>query len=381
MKAYDNRLLLSSLKQLTIYSLVSCYFTASFNSNAAELKPKPIPTLHSAKTAPTPTLMPRVQLLNLHEITQNKNVNFYKWLKEFKATALAAGITEKTFNLAYSNIKTLDFAILRQVRKQPEFVETTAQYLSKRVNNNRIETGIAKKLKYKTTLQAVENKFGVDKHILLAIWAMESNYGSIMQNPKLMKDIIANLSVLAYGDSARSNFARKQLIAAMLILQSGKVERSKLKGSWAGAMGQPQFIPTSYLAYASTLSGQPFPDIWSNIADIFSSEANLLKTNGWVRGETWGYQVKAPREANLSELLAERKSVKEWQELGFKVIDGSKVQNPDSKASLLLPDGLGGPVFLVLRNFFIIKTYNNANKYALAVGMLAKKIALGSPKP
>ena len=226
--------------------------------------------------------------------------------------------------------------------------------------------------KYKATLDRIESRFGVDRHILLAIWSMESNYGEILKNDKVMRNVVRSLATLAYADKRRAKFARTQLIAALKILQSGDIDESHLTGSWAGAMGHTQFIPTSYQAYAVDFDGNGRRDIWNSVPDALATAANLLRKNGWQSGKTWGYEVELPAGRKFP---SGSLTLSKWQNLGVTRANGKGFRNGGDKAELKVPDGRGGPAFLATRNFFVLKAYNNADKYALAVGLLADEIA------
>ena len=225
--------------------------------------------------------------------------------------------------------------------------------------------------KWKPWLDRIEARFGVDRYILLAIWSMESNYGEILKRDDIMRNVVRSLATLAYADPKRAKFARTQLIAALKILQTGDIDESHLSGSWAGAMGQTQFIPTSYQHYAVDMDGNGKRDIWNSIPDALATAANLLKKNGWQAGKTWGYEVTLP----AGKLPGGSKTLAQWQALGVVRANGKPFKNGADKATLKVPDGRGGPAFLMIRNFSVIKAYNNADKYALAVGLLADEIA------
>jgi membrane-bound lytic murein transglycosylase B len=187
----------------------------------------------------------------------------------------------------------------------------------------------------------------------------------------VMRPVVRSLATLAYADKKRAKYARSQLIAALKILQSGDITLDHLMGSWAGAMGHTQFIPTSFLAYRADMDGNGNADIWASIPDAMATAANLLKKNGWKSGQTWGYEVALPGGGKLP---AGKMSLANWAELGVRRADGKPFPRPGDVATLKVPDGRGGPAFLVLHNFGVLKRYNNADKYALAVGLLADAI-------
>ncbi|TIT26882.1 MAG: lytic murein transglycosylase, partial [Mesorhizobium sp.] len=226
--------------------------------------------------------------------------------------------------------------------------------------------------KWKPWLDRIEAKYGVDRYILLAIWSMESNYGEILKRDEVMRNVVRSLATLGYADRRRSKFARTQLIAALKILQRGDIDKSHLSGSWAGAMGHTQFIPTSYQAYAVDMDGDGRRDIWNSIPDALATAANLLRKNGWQAGKTWGYEVSLP---DGKKFPAGSKSLSQWQALGVTRVNGKPFKSGAEKATLKVPGGRGGPAFLMIKNFSVIKRYNNADKYAVAVGLLADEIA------
>jgi len=297
--------------------------------------------------------------------------DFRRWIDSFQKTAMEAGITASTYKLAFSGITSPDPDVLQKAAYQPEFTDPTWNYFDNRVNENSIALGKAHARTWSKWLAAIEKRFGVNRNILLAIWSMESNYGEVMKRKDIMRDVICSLATLAYADPKRSNYARKQLIAAMKILQNGDIDRANLTGSWAGAMGQTQFIPTSYLAYAVDMAGNGRRDIWNSVPDALASAANLLARNGWQDKHTWGYEVILPEGGKYP---AGTLTIGEWKKLGLKRANGKPFPDNHENAFLKLPDGREGPVFLVTDNFFTLKRYNNADRYALAVGLLADRI-------
>ncbi|WP_332060574.1 lytic murein transglycosylase [Bartonella sp. CB74] len=297
---------------------------------------------------------------------------FKNWIKEFKQTALANNISSSTFDMAFKNVNTIDPEVLKKAAYQPEFVDSSWNYFDNRVHDIAIVEGQRQAKKWEKWLPKIEERFGVDRHILLAIWSMESSYGKVLENKGVMRDAIRSLATLAYADKKRAKYARTQLIAAMKILQSGEIERSQLTGSWAGALGHTQFIPSSYLAYAVDMDGSGRRDIWTSIPDALATAANLLHMNGWQSDLPWGIEVKLPQEKNLPN---DWHSFEQWKKLGVKHASGHSFPSSSELAILKYPDGPKGPIFLVTKNFFVIKRYNNADRYAFAVALLANRIA------
>ncbi|GAA4663667.1 lytic murein transglycosylase [Bartonella pachyuromydis] len=302
--------------------------------------------------------------------------DFKLWIKEFKKIALANNISSSTFNMAFKGVNAIDPEVLERAAYQPEFVDPSWNYFDNRVHDIAIVEGQRQAQKWQKWLPQIEKRFGVDRNILLAIWSMESNYGKILKNKGVMRDTIRSLATLAYADKKRTKYAHAQLIAAMKILQRGEITRAQLTGSWAGAMGHTQFIPSSYLAYAIDMDGDGRRDIWTSVPDALATAANLLHMNGWQPNLPWGVEVQVPRDKNLP---ASWHSFKQWAKLGVKQANGQPLSALSEPAILKYPDGPEGPLFLVTKNFFVLKRYNNADRYALAVALLANRIA-GHPK-
>lgn len=300
------------------------------------------------------------------------DAGFERWVASFRQTAAQNGVSRATYDRAFRGVNSVDPEVLEKARFQPEFTAPVWDYFDNRVHDQSVETGRAMAKKYKSTLDRIEKRFGVDRYILLAIWSMESNYGEILKNDKVMRNVVRSLATLAYADKRRAKFARTQLIAALKILQSGDIDESHLTGSWAGAMGHTQFIPTSYQAYAVDFDGNGRRDIWNSVPDALATAANLLRKNGWQTGKTWGYEVSLPAGRKFP---AGSLTLSKWQSIGVTRANGKSFRNGSDKAELKVMDGRSGPAFLMTRNFFVLKAYNNADKYALAVGLLADEIA------
>jgi membrane-bound lytic murein transglycosylase B len=299
------------------------------------------------------------------------DAGFRQWVAGFRATAVQGGVSGAVYDQAFRGINEPDPVVLEKARTQPEFTAPAWDYFDNRVHDQSVAVGQQMARKWKPWLDRIETRFGVDRNILLAIWSMESNYGEILKRDDIMRNVVRSLATLAYGDPKRSKYARTQLIAALKILQTGDIDESHLSGSWAGAMGQTQFIPTSYQHYAVDMDGNGRRDIWNSIPDALATAANLLKKNGWQAGKTWGYEVTLP----AGKLPGGSKTLAQWQALGVVRANGKPFKNGSDKATLKVPDGRGGPAFLMIKNFSVIKAYNNADKYALAVGLLADEIA------
>ena len=297
---------------------------------------------------------------------------FRQWVAGFRATAVQNGVSGAVYDRAFRNVTDIDPVVLEKARFQPEFTAPAWDYFDNRVHDESIAVGREMARKWKPWLDRIEKRYGVDRYILLAIWSMESNYGEILKRDDVMRSVVRSLATLGYADQKRAKFARTQLIAALKILQTGDIDESHLSGSWAGAMGHTQFIPTSYQAYAVDIDGNGKRDIWNSVPDALATAANLLHKNGWQPGKTWGYEVALPAGRKFP---AGSMSLAKWQALGVTRANGKAFRNPSDSAVLKAPDGRGGPAFLMINNFSVIKRYNNADKYAIAVGLLADEIA------
>lgn len=292
--------------------------------------------------------------------------SFAQWRDDFRIQALAAGIRAETFDTAFDGIEP-DDSVVTADRSQPEFTRPVWQYLESAVSPARVRNGQDRLSQNAETLQRIDTTYGVDREAVVAIWGMESNFGRQMGS----KNVIRSLATLAY-EGRRPDFGRDQLIAALQIIQHGDVPASNMIGSWAGAMGQTQFIPTTYNRYAVDFDGDGRRDIWDSPGDALASTANYLKTSGWQRGQTWGFEVRLPQGFDYA--LAEmsiRKPMAEWLRLGVRPASGTLPGDPQASVSLVLPAGYRGPAFLVTDNFRAILKYNNSTSYALAVGLLA----------
>jgi len=302
----------------------------------------------------------------------SSNARFDLWIKAFRKKALKQGISGKTYDRAFRGVQYNSYVVEKD-RNQSEFTKQIWEYLDTATSDTRVRNGKRALAKYGALLNRIEGEYGVDKEVVLAIWGLESAYGE--QKGDL--DVIESLATLAF-DGRRAKFFEAQLIAALQILQSGDVRPRNMKGSWAGAMGHTQFIPTSYLAFAQDFTGDGRRDIWErNPADGLASTANYLKKHGWTKGQPWGLEVKLPNGFDY-EQTSERvkKPVRAWRAMGVTTIDGKKLPN-HGKASILLPAGAKGAAFLIFNNFHVIERYNTADAYVIAVGHLGDRIMGG----
>ncbi|ESQ99841.1 murein transglycosylase [Stutzerimonas chloritidismutans AW-1] len=292
------------------------------------------------------------------------HLSFSQWREQFRAEALAAGISAATFDQAFAGVQP-DPAVIEADRSQPEFTRPVWQYLEGAISPQRVRSGRRLLSEHATTLDQIEARYGVDRETLVAVWGLESSFGQIMGD----KSVIRSLATLAH-EGRRPAFAKSQLIAALDILQHGDVAPQRMRGSWAGAMGQTQFIPTTYNTHAVDFDGDGKRDIWNSSADALASAAHYLQASGWKQGKAWGFEVELPEGFDYALADTEiRKPLAEWRSLGLRNLPGDQ---EEASASLLLPAGHRGPAFLIMDNFRAILRYNNSSAYALAIGLLAE---------
>lgn len=294
---------------------------------------------------------------------------FERFIDHFWTQARKAGISRATYRRAFAGVQP-DPEVLEKAAYQPEFTKPVWEYLASAVSQKRIGTGRKMLREYRSVLARLEARYGVDRHVLLAIWGMETAYGSFMGD----KYIIRSLATLAWRGPRRT-FWRAQLVEALKILQRGDTTPKRMVGSWAGAMGHTQFIPTTYASHAVDYDGDGRRDIWGTIPDALASAANYLKESNWRPGETWGYEVVLPQGFDYTLASPGRiKTLARWMALGVVRARGKRFPRPDDRASIILPAGAHGPAFAILNNFRSLLRYNNATAYALAVGHLADRI-------
>lgn len=354
------------LRQLIAAASVALLVACAEKPTAADAQPlKTLP----AVTAPAivPPVVPTGENLVIAP-TQT----FAEWQAGFRKEALAAGIRADLFDRAFIGVSP-DMSVIKADRSQPEFSRPVWEYLDGALSPLRVRKGQALLQQHADILQSIEQRYGVDRQALVAVWGMESNFGQFQGT----KSVINSLATLAY-EGRRPGFAHAQLIAALQILQQGDITPEKMLGSWAGAMGQTQFIPTTYNTHAVDFDGDGRRDIWGSSTDALASTAHYLQSSGWQRGQPWGFEVSLGEGFDYT--LADgtiRKPVSEWERLGVSEYGGLPIA-PDEKqlsASLLLPAGHRGPAFLIFDNFRAILKYNNSSSYALAVGLLSQRFA------
>lgn len=306
-------------------------------------------------------------------ITRSGDPAFDAWSAAFGRRAVAAGLSDDLVRREMASL-TPDPRIINADRGQPELSRSIGDYLQRAVSEEKVAKGRAKYAEDGPWLRGFEARWGVPAPVLIGIWGMESAYGAIQGD----RDIIRSLATLAY-EGRRRDWAEIQLIAALRIIQSGEVNRGRLVGSWAGAMGQTQFIPQTYLDTAVDADGDKRRDIWSSDADALASAANLLSKAGWRRGEGWAREVKLPERFDYGLSEGPRHKVSHWLSMGLRAADGRPWTHADreAEAQLFLPAGARGPAFLLLPNHFVIRAYNNSVSYSLAVGLLGERVAGG----
>ena len=309
--------------------------------------------------------------------------DFGRWLAEFRAEAAGKGISPATLDAALTGLKPLE-KVLNRDRKQPEFKLTFETYSARLLKPVNIERGRAMMAEHAGLLQRVSDRYGVQPRFIVAIWGVETRYGAIRGST----EIVPALATLAF-DRRRSRFFRAQLLDALRMVDKGYIELADMKGSWAGAMGHPQFIPSSYLAFAQDFDGDGRRDIWNNLGDVFASIAHYLRRHGWSDARTWGRGVRVPetvRQAYDSMRAGKTKgcralwqatkprSLGEWQAAGLRRLSGAALPAVALDARLIIPDGAGGSAFLIYRNYESLLRYNCSNLYALTVGLLSDAV-------
>lgn len=329
-----------------------------------------------------------VALLSFTPVRAQDRISFDQWLADLRVEALERGVRPEILDAALAGV-TYDAGVVEADRNQPEFKQTFAGYMRSRVSDERILMGQEKIREHWDDLQAVGKAYGVQPRFIAAIWGIETNYGRYTGG----KSVVQSLVTLAY-DPRRSDYFRKELLTALDILNEGHIDPAHMIGSWAGAMGQPQFMPSSFRAYAEDFNGDGRRDIWTTPADVFASIAKYLKNYGWEDSRTWGRRVHLPEdfaqriEAQGVGAPKDRCALRDhlgdlpldqWQALGVRRTNGADLPRVNVDASLIRPVGAAGPAFLTYGNFRAILRYNCSNFYALAVGHLADALKFRGP--
>lgn len=290
--------------------------------------------------------------------------SFPSFLESLSRDAAARGIKRETVDAAFAGM-TPDAAVLAAMRRQPEYGKPFGAYLASLVSPARLQAGLRKSAQWDVTLAAVEKRYGVDKSILVSIWGIESSFGESEDH----WDVFRSLATLAYA-GFQHPFFRDELLSALKMLQDAHVPRRQFVGSWAGAMGQAQFLPSSYLTYAVDFDGDGRADIWRSVPDALASIANYLQKSGWRPDMPWGFEVAVPPKFDYR---TSRGTFRDWAQRGLKRAEGSRLPETGS-AILFFPSGFAGPAFLVTANFIVLKRYNNSDAYALAVAELSDRL-------
>jgi membrane-bound lytic murein transglycosylase B len=298
---------------------------------------------------------------------------FSECLSRLERTALDSGIQATTVETVLATVEPLE-TVIRADRNQPEFVATFADYLGRRVTDERVARGRSLYAEHRALLDRLTRTYGVPGQYIVAFWGLETNYGAYLGNVPVFN----SLSTLAC-DERRSAYFTDQLIDALRIVDRGDVEHTTMLGSWAGAMGQTQFMPSAYLQYAVDGDGDGRVDLWRSTPDALTSAANFLSHIGWQPGERWGREVLLPDGADLGISGREQRlPLSQWRELGLTDVSGRAIPPAEMQGSLLIPSGRDGPAFLVYDNFDVIMRWNRSEFFALAVGHMADRIAGGA---
>jgi len=300
---------------------------------------------------------------------QAASQGFDAFLNGVRADARRAGISQGTLNRALEGLRPND-RVLELDRRQPEFTQTWEQYRDARLSQQRIDAGRRAFADNRATLDAVHGRFSVSPRIVTAIWGLETNYGGFMGN----MNVIQSLATLAW-DGRRATYFRNELLAALKIIDAGHVAPDRMRGSWAGAMGHPQFMPSNFERLAVDMDGDGRRDIWDNRADALGSIGNYLARSGWRDDELWGREVVVPPGFNPEQARRDNmRPLRDWVRMGMRRPDGVELPPLDMQAAVLIP-GPSGQAFLIYHNFNVIRRYNPSNFYALAVGMLSDRVA------
>ena len=304
------------------------------------------------------------------QLVHNRGLDFDQFVTELWKDAQTRGISRTTFAKAFADV-TPDARVIATTRKQPEYNKPAGAYVNAIASATNMKEGLKKEAQWRPTFEAIEKRFRVERWVILAIWGMETSYGAL----KDKWDGIRSLATLAFV-KYREPYFRNELLVALRIIQDGHIARDKFATSWAGAMGQTQFMPTNFVDYAIDFDGDGKRDIWTSVPDVLASTANYFAkaAGGWKWGVPWGFEVLVPKDFDL---MKSRASFEEWARLGVKRADG-KAYPATGDGILFFPAGLPGPAFIVTPNFDVIKDYNDSDVYALAIGQLSDMMQGGA---
>ncbi|MDX1811247.1 MAG: lytic murein transglycosylase [Gammaproteobacteria bacterium] len=300
---------------------------------------------------------------------EEQTPTFEAWLEAFKREAIVKGIRRETVERALAHVKQIK-RVVKLDRNQPEFKLTFNQYLNNVAPPFRVNKGKKLLKQHYKLLDEIEHRYGVQKRFIVALWGMETDFGRLTGG----FNVLDALATLAY-DSRRSKFFRSQLLKALRIIDAGNIEPEKMTGSWAGAMGQTQFMPSTFLAYAVDFNGNGKIDIWNETGDALASGANYLSKVGWDAKQTWGREVHLPADFDKSMAnLDVKKSLAEWQALGVRRANGKNLPKVDIQGSVIILDDGAGPAYMVYDNFRAIMDWNKSENFATSVGILSDRI-------
>lgn len=311
----------------------------------------------------------RVAAENLASLDVPPNPDFSAWLREVRDEARRNGIREATLDAAFRNLQPIP-RVLELDRNQPEFKLTYRQYMERVVPQARVEKGRKMLAENRSLIDPIARKYGVPANYLVAFWGVETDFGRVTGGFQ----VIPALATLAH-DGRRSAFFRKELMFALKIVDEGNVSPDKMTGSWAGAMGQCQFMPSSFVRFAVDADGDGRKDLWADKGDVFASAANYLSQSGWKNSESWGRAVTLPKTFDRRLGGDARRTFKTWAALGVRDAQGKPLPPSDQSAALIIPDVDEPAAFLVTDNYFTILKWNRSTFYALAVGQLADALA------
>lgn len=358
---------ISALSVAVLLLLAAC----ASDRKADPAPPAPSPgTTPPGPTSPPPASPPPVPSgVTPINFASSGEPSFDRWRTEFSNRALAEGRTRSQVISVLSGLRPTRGAVVPAAVDQPEFSRPIWDYVRSALSATRVSNGRAR-LASTAELAAIEASYGVPREVLTAIWGMETSYGAVLGST----DVPAGLATMAW-EGRRKAFAEAELMALIRILELGKVVREQLIGSWAGAMGQTQFMPSTFLNHAVDWEGDNRKDLWRSAPDALASAANYLKASGWRAGQPWGVEVALPDGFNYGLADGARRSVAGLAAFGVTLPGGAPLPLPTGQAELFAPAGSHGPVFALYANFDVIKRYNNADSYALAVGLLADTLA------
>jgi len=294
---------------------------------------------------------------------------FQRFVQGLWPAAKARGVSRATFDEAFRGVEP-DSKIIALTKKQSEFVRPIWDYINGAISAQRLQRGREMAAEWPKTLTAIEKTYGVPRSVILGVWGMETNFGSFTGSIY----VVRALATLAYT-GYRGDFFKDELLIALQILEEDHISRDKMLGSWAGAMGQTQFMPSSFMKYAVDGNRDGVRDIWSSVPDAMASTANYLRQNGWEPGLPWGFEVKLPPRFDFRYV---KLNFAQWQNLGLRRVDGQSMPRA-GEATLFLPGGANGPAFLVTSNYDVIKSYNSSDAYAMGVAHLGDRIMGGPP--